>query len=157
MPSFTEVSHWLLCGFCGCPISWKSKKQLTIALFSAEAEYRALRKVVAEIVWLLHLFADMGLTISTLVPIFCDRQATLHIAKNLIFLEHTKRIEINCHYVRDCLAAQLISLHHIVSANQFADILTKSLSGPLHHHLLSKLGVHTPSILRGGVNEGPIT
>ncbi|XP_047256047.1 uncharacterized mitochondrial protein AtMg00810-like [Capsicum annuum] len=40
------TSYYIVLG--GCPISWKSKKQPTIALFSAETEYRALCKVVAE-------------------------------------------------------------------------------------------------------------
>ncbi|XP_047268535.1 uncharacterized protein LOC124898714 [Capsicum annuum] len=67
--------------FGGCPVSWKNKKQPTIALSSAEAEYRALRKVVAEVIWLTRLFADMGLTISSPVPIFCDSQAALLIPR----------------------------------------------------------------------------
>ncbi|XP_019252823.1 PREDICTED: uncharacterized protein LOC109231631 [Nicotiana attenuata] len=71
------------------PISWKSKKQHTISLSSAEAEYRAARQVVGE----------------------C--QAAPHIAKNPVFHERTKHIEVDCHFVRDQVHEGLITLHHI--------------------------------------------
>nr|XP_018634031.1 uncharacterized mitochondrial protein AtMg00810-like [Nicotiana tomentosiformis] len=44
----------------GYSVSWKSKKQPTIALSSTEAEYRALRFLVAEITWILRLLAELG-------------------------------------------------------------------------------------------------
>lgn len=109
-----------------------------------------MRKVVVEIVWLTHLFNDFALSISSLVPIFYDSLAALNIAKNPVFHECTKHNEIDCHYVHDCLLSDIISLHHVFSDDQLADILTKLLSGRLHGSCLRKLGVLTPSILRGG-------
>ncbi|XP_019230181.1 PREDICTED: uncharacterized protein LOC109211137 [Nicotiana attenuata] len=85
-----DVSRKSISGFCitlgGSPISWKSKKQPTISLSSAEAEYRTLRKTVAEISWLVRLLGDLGLPIHSPVPIHYDSQAALHIAKNPVFM-----------------------------------------------------------------------
>lgn len=97
------------------------------SLSSAEAEYRSLSKTVAEITWLSRLLVDFGLPVSSSIPVFCDNQAALHIAKNLVFHERTKHIELDCHFVRSKVADGLISLLHTSSASQVAGIFTKSL------------------------------
>ncbi|KAK9061154.1 hypothetical protein SSX86_018334 [Deinandra increscens subsp. villosa] len=132
--------------FGGSPISWKSKKQQTVSLSSAEAEYRSLRRVTAELTWLTRLLHDFQVPSVVPIPVKCDSQAAIHIAKNPVFHERTKHIELDCHFVRTKLQAGLISLFHTSSSDQIADLLTKSLPKSQHQHLLSKLGVcHPPT------------
>ncbi|KAK9061911.1 hypothetical protein SSX86_019095 [Deinandra increscens subsp. villosa] len=130
--------------FGGSPISWKSKKQNTVSLSSAEAEYRSLRRVTAELTWLIRLLADFQVPDLTPVTVNCDSQAAIHIAKNPVFHERTKHIELDCHFVREKLQDGLISLVHTPTQSQLADLLTKSLPKHQHHHLLSKFGVLQP-------------
>ncbi|XP_070005312.1 uncharacterized mitochondrial protein AtMg00810-like [Nicotiana sylvestris] len=156
-------SDWAACpdtrkfvsGFCvflgDCLVSWKSKKQPIVSFSSAEAEYRALSKLVAELTWLTRLLLDLFVHISYPVSIFCDNQAVIHIAKNPMLHESTKHIEVDCHFIRKKLADGLIQLFHVTTSNQLADIFTKPLTGMLHQSFLSKLKVFSPSNLKGGV------
>ncbi|XP_019252796.1 PREDICTED: uncharacterized protein LOC109231600 [Nicotiana attenuata] len=85
------------------PICWKSNKQETISLSSVEVEYMALRKVVGELVWLCRLFEELNMPFNKPVEVFCDSQSALHIARNPMFHERTKHIEVDCHFVRSKL------------------------------------------------------
>lgn len=135
-------------GFCiflgGSLVGWKSKNQHVVSLSSTEAEYRALSKVVAELTWLTRILSDICVPVSLVVCVFCDSQAAIHIAKNSVFHERTKHIEVDCHFIHTKVSDGLITLSHISTAKQLADILTKSLPGPLHHHHLSKLKLISP-------------
>jgi len=130
-------------------ISWKSKKQATLSLSSAEAEYRSLRQVTAELSWLSRLLHELTITSITPIPVKCDNLAAIYIAKNPVFHERTKHIELDCHFVRHKLMEGLISLTYVPTKAQLADICTKPPLGRAHHSILSKLGVLPPSNLRG--------
>lgn len=136
----------------GSPISWKSKKQISVSLSSAEAEYRSMRRLVAELTWLHRLLTDLSVSPTLPIPIHSDSQAALHIARNPVFHERTKHVELDCHFVRQQFSAGLISLNFVPSSSQLADIFTKPLSGPSHSRCLCKLGLSSvPSNLKGGV------
>jgi len=139
--------------FEGSLISWKSKKQGTVSLSSAEAEYRSMRRVVAELSWITRLLAEFNVNSIVPVPVHCDNQAAIYIARNPVFHERTKHIELDCHFVREKLMAGLITLHYVLSQTQLADVLTKPLSGPSYRDAIRKLGVLAPTNLRGGVGE----
>ena len=129
-----------------CPIEWKSKKHVTVSLSSAEAEYRSMRRVTAELAWLTRLLHEMTVLNLTPVPVHCDSRAAIHIAKNPVLHERTKHVEINCHFVRDKLQDGLISLQHVPTHSQLADFFTKNLPTKQHKFLLNKLGViHPPT------------
>nr|XP_016476901.1 PREDICTED: uncharacterized mitochondrial protein AtMg00810-like [Nicotiana tabacum] len=123
------------------PVSWKSKKQETVSLSSAEAEYMSLRNVVGELVWLSRLFEELTVPFLHPIDVYCDSQSAFHIARNSVFHERTKHIEVDCHFGWDKLQESLISLHHITTSAQLADILTKALTGIKHSAILHKLYV----------------
>nr|XP_018625544.1 uncharacterized mitochondrial protein AtMg00810-like [Nicotiana tomentosiformis] len=118
-------------GFCSLLgeslIGWKSKKQPVVSLSSAEAEYRAISKVVAELTWMVRLLSDLHVPVSLPIFVFCDNQVAIHIAKNPVIHKCTKHIEVDFHFIRSKLGEGLIHLDHVSTFKQLADILTKPL------------------------------
>ena len=106
---------------------------------NSEAEYCALANTSQELVWLHWLLEDMGVTHSSPVRIYCDNHSAIQIAHNDVFLERTKHIEIDCHFVRHHLHHGTFSLFPVSSLDQINDIHTKSLSSACFHHLKNKL------------------
>ena len=133
-------------------VSWKSKKQIVVSRSSVGSEYRAITQSMCKIIWLYQLFVEVS--IKTLVPakLWCDNQVALHIASNPVFLERTKHIELDCHFVREKIQLGLISIGYVKTEEQLRDIFTKALSGDRVCYLCNKLGminIYAPTL--GGV------
>lgn len=113
-----------------------------------------MRRVVAEITWLIQLREDLSISLSLPISLHSYSQAAIHIARNPIFHERTKHVALDCHFVRQQFLYGIISLTFIPSSSQLADLFIKHLSGPSNSSILSKLGVVSlPSILREGVGN----
>uniref|UniRef100_A0A2N9GQ59 Uncharacterized protein n=1 Tax=Fagus sylvatica TaxID=28930 RepID=A0A2N9GQ59_FAGSY len=120
-------------------ISWRSKKQSVVARSSTEAEYRALADTTSELLWLRWLLQDLGVSTSSATPIYCDNRSAIQIARNDVFHERTKHIEIDCHLVRHHLLQGSLQLIFVSSHDQLADIFTKSHPTGRFRDLVSKL------------------
>jgi hypothetical protein len=71
-----------------------------MARFNTEAEYHALTDTTSELLWLRWLLQDLGVSTSSATHIYCDNRSAIQIARNDVFHERTKHIEIDCHLVR---------------------------------------------------------
>ncbi|KAL0448135.1 UNVERIFIED_CONTAM: Retrovirus-related Pol polyprotein from transposon TNT 1-94 [Sesamum latifolium] len=119
-------------------ISWKSKKEPTVAWSTAKVEYRSLGSVVCELKWISYILADLRVTPPTPIPVYCDNQAVIHIVANPVFHERTK------HLIRDHYKSGFILPSYVPSKLQLADIFTKSLHASLFQPFVSKLGLVSP-------------
>ena len=59
--------------------------------------------------------------------VYCDNQSCIKLSENLVFHDRSKRIDIRCHFIRDCVQRGAVQLQYIPTGKQTADILTKAL------------------------------
>ncbi|CAH9104817.1 unnamed protein product [Cuscuta europaea] len=132
-------------GYCvfvgGNLVSWKNKKQNVVSRSSAESEYRAMAQSACEIIWISHLLTELGLKTSMSAKLWCDNQAAIHIAKNPVFHERTKHIEVDCHFIGEKIQKGLISTGYVKTGEQLGDLFTKALNGIRVGYLCNKLGM----------------
>ena len=118
-------------GYCfslnadGPMISWKSKKQITVALSTCEAEYMALTAATQEAVFLSMLVKDFGLESSQPVSIYGDNQGAIALVKNPVTHNKSKHIDIKFHFIREKYSKRIIELTYIPSSDNLADLMTK--------------------------------
>jgi hypothetical protein len=99
-------------------ISWQSKKQSSIALSIAEAEYIVACSASCEAIRLRKLLTgpfDLEMEATT---ILCDNQSCIKMTENPIFHDTSKHIEIRYHYIRDMVQRGAIKLQYVSTMNR---------------------------------------
>jgi transposase InsO family protein len=125
----------------GGAIAWSSKKQGTVALSTAEAEYVAATHAAKHCIWQQTLYQELKFPQPETMILHCDNQAAIAISENPEFHSRTKHIDIALHFLRDLTESGKIQLQYIPSRENLADIFTKALARPLFEDLRSQLGV----------------
>ncbi|KAJ1696523.1 hypothetical protein LUZ63_005035 [Rhynchospora breviuscula] len=124
----------------GSLVSWSSRKQTSVALSTAEAEYVAAGSCCTQLLWMMQTFRDYELKFQK-VPILCDNTSAILISKNPVLHSRTKHIEIRHHFIRDHVEKGDVELVHIDTKEQIVDIFTKPLPTQQHVELRFKLGM----------------
>ena len=67
--------------------------------------------------------------------------SAINISKNPVQHSRTKHIDIRHHYIRDLVEDKVITLEHVATKEQVADIFTKALDANQFEKLRGKLGI----------------
>ena len=113
----------------GGAISWRSVKQSCITDSTMEAEYVATCEAAKEAVWLKKFLSDLGVMRIEQVPItlFCDNSRVVAQSKDPRNHKKRKYMERKYHIIRDIVARGDVVVAKIDSANNLADLFTKTL------------------------------
>ena len=121
----------------GC-ISWRSKKQRTVALSSTEAEYMALTEATREAVWLKAFLCELGeMKNDGAVKIYEDNQGSIALVKNPEFY---KERSISTSGITSC-ARRLKTVkccYSTATKDMKADLMTKPIPA-VHFSVSSRL------------------
>ena len=121
-------------------VSQKCKKQNSISLSIAEAEYIAIGSYCTQLLWMQKLFLDYGI-LQKHFTIYCDNTNDINISKNPIQHSRTKHIEIRHHFIRELVEDGTLTLEFIHTDDQKTNLFTKPLDSKRFEFLCQNIGV----------------
>ena len=77
-----------------------SKKQNSISLSTAEAEYIAVGSCCTQLIWMKQMLKDYGIE-QDCMTVFCDNTSAINISMSPVQHSRTKHIDIRHHFIRD--------------------------------------------------------
>ena len=111
---------------------WVSRTQKCVTLSTFVAVYVALGDAVNELLFLRQVWRFMipgkGMPC---FPVFEDNEGALQLSKNPVSNSNSKHVDVRHHFLRELVRQGDISVNHVRSEYQHADILTKVLASDL--------------------------
>ncbi|KAL1536502.1 hypothetical protein AAHA92_29144 [Salvia divinorum] len=137
----------------GGAISWISTLQNVVALSTTEAEYMAITAAVKESFWLRGIVGEFGVE-QKLVPIGCDNNGAISLAKHQVFHERSKHIDVRYHFVREEIEKGNIVVFKVDTADNPADMLTKPLQKEKFDLCMELLLNRSQIVLANSIGKG---
>lgn len=124
-----------------CPVTWQSQKQKIVALFSCESEYVAAATAACQGIWLAQLLAEFSNCEAEQVMLKVDNKSAISLAKNPVFHERSKHVELKYNFIWDCVETNKIELEFMPTEHLLAGMLTKPLGRGRLAELRSSIGM----------------
>lgn len=107
-------------------VTWKSRRQKTVALSTTEAEFMAACEGAKEAVWL-HQLLYVGCVQESPPSLYIDNQSAIRLIKNSELHQRTKHIDVRLHFIRQLYESKAILIDYVCSEDQLGDVFTKPL------------------------------
>ncbi|MBW0517612.1 hypothetical protein O181_057327 [Austropuccinia psidii MF-1] len=128
----------------GSLVFWKTRKQPSVSISTAEAEYKSLCDLTSEILWFRQWCHEANIFhFDKAITVWEDNQSCIKTANGNCNAntKRMKHVDIQLHFVKEAIQAQLIELRYAPTANMLANFLTKSVPKASLQRALKALGV----------------
>jgi hypothetical protein len=145
----TRRSFWgYLFQLGGATISWRWRRQRSVATSTTEAEYMAVSMTSEHHLWTLRMVKELLRNDDSDITaaIWSDNAGARDIAENRRINDRSKHIDIHYYGVRELVESCQITILHIDGKENLADICTKALPQETREHLCA--GIF------GGISSG---
>jgi hypothetical protein len=110
-------------------VSWISKKQSSISLSTAEAEYITSTTCCTQVLWMKHTLTDIQVDYDEPISIYCDNTSAINISINPVMHSKTKHIPIKYHFLWEHVAEKSIDVEYVGTKEQVEEIFKNHFHG----------------------------
>nr|GEW53635.1 hypothetical protein [Tanacetum cinerariifolium] len=136
-------------------VSWSSKKQKSTAISTTDAEYIAMSRCCAQLLWMRSQLTDYNFDFNK-IPLYCDNRSAIALCCNNVQHSRSKHIDIRHHFIREQVEKGVVTLYFMTTDYQLADIFTKALPRERFEFLLSRLDTMADVNVNAPADQAPI-
>ncbi|CAM8890204.1 unnamed protein product [Rhodiola kirilowii] len=133
---YTKDTNPFLVGYCDADWAGNAEDRKSIS----RAEYIAVGSCCTQLLWMKQILSEYGVEQEEMT-MYCDNMSAINISKNPVHHSTMKHIDIRHHFIRELVENKVITLKHVTTDKQLADIFTKLLDATQFETLRSSLGL----------------
>ena len=120
-----------------------------VSLSSTEAEYYAVSEAVKEILFVVQVLWDMGISVKTPITVRVDNMGAIFMCENASSSARTRHVDTRWHFVRDLAEGpdKLVEIVFVKSEFNYGDSFTKNVGSDVYDNHTGKYVVDKDRIV----------